>query len=89
VYNRGGGILKPGDIVGVKHVAVIHDSGQGFTCYMGPSDWSDERIAQGGDKVLEEVARAVAPYLSHLAYYGASRGPVECPECGHVFGGGG
>jgi hypothetical protein len=68
VYNKGGRILKPGDIVAVKHVTVIGYAGD-FAVYMGLSDHSDEYVANRGDKVYpEEAARAIAPYCAHLRY---------------------
>lgn len=69
VYNRGGSILKSGDYVPVKFVAVIGHVGD-FAVYMGVSNWNDERVRDHGDKVHETVARAVAPYCSHLKYRG-------------------
>jgi len=67
VYNEGGHILKPGDIVPVKFVAVIGHADD-FAVYMGLPEQSDGEIASYGDKVGEDVGRAVAPYCSHLDY---------------------
>ena len=63
VYNHGGSFLGPGDIVPVKYVTVIGHMGD-FAVYMG--EGTDKEIAENGDKVSEKVARAVAPYCSHL-----------------------
>jgi len=67
VYNEGGHILKQGDIVAVKMVAVIGWA-EDFSVYQGLSEWSDQQVAENGDKVPESVGRAVAPYCAHLAY---------------------
>lgn len=69
VYREGGGDLRLGDAVAVKYVTVI-GAWSDFAVYIGVGDWSDERVAANGDKVSEEVGRAVAPYCSHLAYRG-------------------
>ena len=65
VYN--GRALDYGDTVPVKYVTVIGCVGD-FAVYMGESSWSDDEVAAHGDKVREAVARAVAPYCSHLMY---------------------
>jgi hypothetical protein len=67
VYNEGGHILNPGDIVAVKYVTVIGYA-EDFAVYMGLSGQSDQDVADHGDKVGEDVARTVAPYCSHLRY---------------------
>ncbi|HUT15050.1 MAG TPA: hypothetical protein VMY98_02260 [Anaerolineae bacterium] len=67
VYQKGGGFLAPQDAVGVKFVTVIGEAGD-FAVYMGTSDRSDDDVAECGDKVPEEVGRAVAPYCGHLYY---------------------
>ena len=67
VYNKGGHILNPGDIVAVKFVTVIGHAGD-FAVYMGLPGLSDHQVAEYGDKVSEEVGRAVAPYCGHLHY---------------------
>ena len=67
VYNMGGRILRPGNIVPVKFVTVV-GYGNDFAVYQGDSNWSNQEIADSGDKVSEDVGRAVAPYCSHLAY---------------------
>jgi len=67
VYNEGGHILQPSDAVAVKYVTAIGFDND-FAVYMGASDWSDARVAEGGDKVSEKEGRIVAPYCSHLYY---------------------
>jgi len=67
VYQRGGRFLKPGDIVAVKMVAVVGYSGD-FAVYQGATDLTDKEVSDFGDKVPEEVGRAVAPYCAHLDY---------------------
>ena len=67
VRNEGGHILKQGDMVAVKMVTVIGNVGD-FAVYQGPTDLSDQYVADYGDKVPEDVGRAVAPYCAHLIY---------------------
>lgn len=67
VYSKGENILNPGDIVAVKLVTIIGHCDD-FTVYQGLPDQSDEYVANYGDKVSEEIARAVAPYCAHLQY---------------------
>jgi hypothetical protein len=67
VYRHGGHILRPGDFVAVKMVCVTGYNGD-FAVYQGSTDLSDQEISSCGDKVPEEVGRAVAPYCAHLSY---------------------
>ena len=67
VWNEGGQILKAGDTVTVKMTTVIGYADD-FAVYQGPSDWTDQEVADRGDKVPESVGRAVAPYCQHLSY---------------------
>jgi len=67
VYSKGGHILKPGDFVVVKYATVI-GHGDDFAVYMSLNDWLDEDVVMHGDKVSEEVGRAVAPYCAHPRY---------------------
>ena len=67
VYQEGGHILKSGDFVAVKMVTVIGYAND-LSVYMGLTSQSDQFVADFGDKVLESVARAVAPYCAHLIY---------------------
>jgi len=39
-----------------------------FAVYQGLTDQSDQEVTDYGDKVTEEVGRAVAPYCTHLVY---------------------
>ena len=67
VWNEGGHILKPGDRVTVKYVTVVGHVND-FAVYMGQTSQTDEEVAMYGDKVSEDVGRAVAPYCAHLSY---------------------
>lgn len=67
VYNEGGHILGPRDAVAVKFVTVIGNAND-FAVYMGKASWNNGRVATDGNKVSEDVGRAVAPYCQHLHY---------------------
>jgi len=67
VYQEGGHILNPGDGVAVKFVTTVGYDGD-FAVYMGLTSQTDQEVADHGDKVPENVARAVAPYCAHLYY---------------------
>lgn len=47
--------LEQGDGCALKVVAVIHQW-PFWSAYRGPSDWSDERVAEQGDQLLREQA---------------------------------
>jgi hypothetical protein len=65
------GEVQLGDQLGYKLVAKVHEGMPYWTVYRGSTGWSDERIANEGDAVPEEVARAVFPVLANtkLVYY--------------------
>jgi hypothetical protein len=48
-----------------KVVAVIGHSGD-WTAYRGPSDWTDEQVAQSGDKITKEAAEGLFPTIRNL-----------------------
>ena len=47
--------LVAGDRIAIKVVAVVGYAGD-WTAYFGLSDWSDDRVAESGDKVDSEAA---------------------------------
>ena len=48
--------LSEGDMVAIKVVAVAGAVGD-WAAYFGPSDWTDEQVAENGDKLAEFQAR--------------------------------
>jgi hypothetical protein len=64
--------MEQGDGMAMKIVAVVHD-GTRWSAYRGPSNWSDERVAQQGDKIPKEAAELLfyaCRNAPHLSYYG-------------------
>jgi len=63
--------LKPGDRLGYKVIAVIGE-GHDWAAYKGLSDWSDEEVANNGDKLSQTAAEALfyAPVAAGLEYRG-------------------
>ena len=61
--------LKPGDCLGYKIIAVIGYAND-WAAYVGLTDWSDQEIADGGDKLTKESAEALfyAPVALGLKY---------------------
>lgn len=53
--------LQPGDASVVKIVAVNGVAGTDWAAYMGWSDWTDEEVANTGDKISETAARDLFP----------------------------
>ena len=62
--------LRPDDKLGFKIIAVIGWSGQDWCAYEGLTDWTDEEVASGGDKIGKEVAELLfsAPVKMGLEY---------------------
>jgi hypothetical protein len=61
--------LKPDDTLGYKIIAVIGYNGD-WAAYAGLTDWTDEQVAAGGDKISKEAAEALfsAPKYAGLKY---------------------
>lgn len=59
--------VKPDDYCALRIVAVAGYDND-WACYIGPSSWSNERVAEEGDPVLEEQAGVFA-YLMQLRRY--------------------
>lgn len=61
--------LKPGDHLGYKVIAVIGYDGD-WAAYLGLTEWDDEEVASGGDKLNQEAAEALfsAPTRLGLTY---------------------
>lgn len=60
------GEIKEGDRFGVKIVACIWEGWNGWCVFTGPSDWTDEKVAQQGYEVDIKVAKALFPTLASL-----------------------
>ncbi len=48
--------VQDGDAFAIKVVAVVGFAND-WTAYQGPSDWTDDQVAEGGNKVLAEAAK--------------------------------
>jgi len=57
--------LVPGDRMAVKVVACIGQAND-WAAYQGPSDWSDEQVAEQGDKIPESAAMELF-YAAHAS----------------------
>lgn len=55
--------VQTGDRYGYKIVAVIYNF-PFWCCYMGLTDWSDDRVAKEGDTVKKEIAEKLFPSLA-------------------------
>ena len=65
-YEVQGDEVQEGDRYGYKLIAVIHVGWSGWAVYRGPTAWSDEHVAENGDCVSEEAAKALFPTLAAL-----------------------
>ncbi|MDM7940101.1 MAG: hypothetical protein QUS07_07155 [Methanothrix sp.] len=63
--------LQPGDIISIKVVAVMGQSGRDWAAYLGPAEWSPIDIADHGDKISEQAAIDLfyAPRAAGLKYW--------------------
>lgn len=59
--------VDDGDAFAVKVVAVAGHS-EDWAAYAGPTDLTDEEIAEGGDKLAEEEVKRLF-YVMHTRYY--------------------
>ena len=61
--------LKPDDCFGYKVIAVIGYNND-WSAYVGLTDWADEEVRDGGDKISREAAEALfyAPTRAGLIY---------------------
>ena len=60
--------LRPGDAVAHKIVAVVGQVGD-WAAYVGPTDWTDEQVADRGDKLSRATAEAFFPDLAARLTY--------------------
>ena len=66
-YNISPSEVQYGDRYGYKLVAVI--DGDFWTVFMGLTDWSDQKVAEEGEPVSEEVAIALFQSLQYNRKY--------------------
>jgi hypothetical protein len=55
--------FKPDEAYACKIVAVIGHGGS-WAAYLGNSDWTDQEVASGGDKLREAAAVALFPTIA-------------------------
>lgn len=68
-YNMRASDFAPNDTVAVKIVAVIGAGGPDWAAYLGLSDWSDEYVAESGDKLPAAAAEALFPTVAARFIY--------------------
>jgi len=54
--------IRNGEAVAIKIVAVAGQAND-WAAYYGPTDWSDERIADVGDKMMATHAKPIFPHM--------------------------
>jgi hypothetical protein len=54
--------VKPGMIMPIKVVAVVYETS--WCAYQGPSNWTDERVAESGDQIPFETAGKLFPVMT-------------------------
>jgi hypothetical protein len=67
-YNMRADAFVPNDTVTVKIVAVI-GHGEQWAAYLGLSDWTDDKVARDGDKLLAIAAEALFPTIAARFVY--------------------
>jgi hypothetical protein len=65
-YTIEGREIQAGDQFGLKLVACIWQGWNGWCVFMGPPDWTDQKVAAQGDEVPEKVAKMLFPTLAAL-----------------------
>ncbi len=62
--------VQPGDAFAIKVIGVTHGPNQ-WAAYQGPSDWSDQLVAESGDRLPENIAEVLFYVLadSGRTYY--------------------
>lgn len=63
-YNMRASNFAPNDTVAVKIVAVIGAASYDWSAYLGLSHWSDEYVAESGDKLPAAAAEALFPTIA-------------------------
>jgi len=59
--------LEPDDVIALKVIAVASYDND-WAAYMGPTDWDDEEVITGGDKLNITAARALFPQFALRAW---------------------
>ncbi len=60
--------LVAGTRVPVKIVAVV-GYGNDWAAYIGPSEWTDQRVSEEGDKISEDAAKNLFPAMAQAFGY--------------------
>lgn len=58
------GELQPGELVGMKVVAVMFEFYKGWCAYMGPINKSDAEVMSFGSEVPEKAAKILFPQIA-------------------------
>ena len=66
-YETSPGEVESGDAFAVKIVAVAHPDGVTWAAYIGPSDWSDQNVADGGIPIKQVEAERLFPVLANTS----------------------
>lgn len=63
--------IRGGDTLGYKVVVTVDYSGNFWSAFKGPTGWSDERVANEGDRISKVIAEALFPLFSftNIKYY--------------------
>lgn len=64
--------VRPGDNFGLKIIARVWESWNGWCAYQGPTTWTDEQVAFFGDEVDYEVAKLLFPTMAIGRSYGGT-----------------
>ena len=59
--------LQPDDRFAIKVVAVVGSNGD-WTAYFGPTEWSDDAVAAGGDKIPQRAAENLFVVCRYLKW---------------------
>ena len=62
--------VRSGDAFAIKVVAVAHPGGATWAAYIGPTDMSDQQVADEGDSITQIEAERLFPVMadSHFRY---------------------
>jgi hypothetical protein len=65
-YNVDGGEVLPGERYGYKVIALIGHGGKDWAAYRGPTNLTDQEIADSGDKISKTAAEALFPTFRNM-----------------------
>lgn len=61
--------IQPGDRLGYKIIVVINPYIKSWGAWRGPTTWTDDRVAQVGDAISEEAAKALFPMMAAIGRF--------------------